>query len=81
MIFTAEIISSLGAADYIALAVIALAVFAAVRYLKSRKKKGGNGFCSGCGGCSGCAYSGSCQKNIPGNSPENIGGETRKEKE
>lgn len=59
MIFTAEIISSLGAADYIALGVIAIAIFAAARYLKQRKKKGG---C--CGSCSGCAYSGSCQKNI-----------------
>lgn len=67
MIFTAEIISSLGAADYIALAVLALAVFAAVRYSKLRKKKSG---CGGCGSCSGCEFYGNCSKNVSGNSPE-----------
>ena len=83
MIFTAEIISSLGAADYIALAVLALAVFAAVRYSRIRKKKGGSGICGGCGSCSGCEFCGNCSKNGSGNSPEqNLNSsEAQKEKE
>ena len=68
MIFTAEIISSLGAADYIALAIVALAAFAAALYSKARKKKGGG--CSGCGSCSGCAYYGKCEKNSSENQKE-----------
>ncbi len=59
MVFTQEIISSFGIADYIALGVIALLVFAAAVYHKKRKKKGG---CGTCGGCSGCPYAGDCEK-------------------
>ncbi|MCH5193430.1 MAG: FeoB-associated Cys-rich membrane protein [Oscillospiraceae bacterium] len=47
----------LAAADSVALAVIAFAVYAAVCHVRHRKKGG----CSSCGGCSGCAYQGDCE--------------------
>ena len=44
--------------DYIILAVIAAAVFFAVRSLVRQRKRGGCG--CGCSGCSGCPMNGSC---------------------
>lgn len=46
--------------DYIILAVIAAAVFFAVRSLVRQKKRGGCG--CGCSGCSGCPMNGNCSK-------------------
>ena len=43
------------AADSIALAVIAFAVYAAVYHVRHRKK-GCSGDCISCGSCSGCTY-------------------------
>ncbi|MBP1561324.1 MAG: FeoB-associated Cys-rich membrane protein [Oscillospiraceae bacterium] len=51
------LISSFGLQDYIALAVILLAVIAAVWYMKKRGKKG----CGGCSGCDGCMYKDKCE--------------------
>lgn len=56
-----DIIASLGAQDYIALAAIALAVLAAARFLK---KRGGKG--CGCGSCSGCAFAEECRNKKDG---------------
>lgn len=49
-------ISALSIADYIALAIVLIAVAAALYYMKKSRKNG----C--CGGCTGCAYSESCNK-------------------
>ncbi len=46
--------------DYIILAVIAAAVFFAVRSLVRQRKRGGCG--CGCSGCSGCPMNGNCSK-------------------
>ena len=59
LIVTSGLIASFGIADYIALGVIVLLIFAAAVYHKKRKKKGG---CGTCGGCSGCPYAGNCEK-------------------
>lgn len=53
------------AADSVALAVIAFAVYAAIYHMRHRKK-GSSGSCIGCGGCSGCAYQGDCEKKTSG---------------
>ncbi|MCH5349721.1 MAG: FeoB-associated Cys-rich membrane protein [Oscillospiraceae bacterium] len=50
------------AADCIALAVIAFAVYSAIYHMRHRKKGGCSGDCISCGSCSGCAYQGDCEK-------------------
>ena len=47
-------------ATWIAIAVVAIAVFLAVRYIYKEKKKGSR--------CIGCPYAGSCNKHQSGNS-------------
>ncbi len=56
-----DMIASLGARDYIALAAVALAAAAAIRYMRKRRKNGG---C--CGSCTGCAFANECHKKDSG---------------